>query len=542
MYPDTSTALPAGQKVDQYVVGSVLGRGGFGITYAVRDPILEKDFALKEFFPEGLVYREDKDIKIQSEIDFQWGLKRFYDEARLLAQFNHPNIVTVKRVFQANSTAYILLDFIEGRTLETWLLGLDSPPTQEELDIITFPLLSALAFVHVKDIRHLDIAPDNIMIRASDGEPILLDFGAARLAIKQHSQLVSATIFKPGYAAPEQYTPNIKHYGPWTDIYGLAATLYRSISGKRPVDAPARRIRDELAPAAKVAKGNYRHQFLSALDWALDLQPDRRPQTIDQWHEALFEGSGRKSVHMEVKFHPPESDRHQSSHSQRLQFQPLKPRTDRVEPKQAPDAPVLPANVQVPSNGSSLPHGPPPLPVNSNPADPPLKTQWSNRRWLAPIAMLFILLCTTYAGFELGATTQKRKTTNALLQARQQAIDQLKQMHAQQIESLKESHKNELNKVTTGSSKALHELQEELAITKQRIEESAEQVDLKRGLREANNRDIEQTKQRNREPTTTLANLTQIMCVGVLKHVRKDTKGHGWGDHLAREAAPEVER
>ena len=203
----------------------MLGRGGFGITYLVRDEGLEKDFALKEFFPEDLVRREGTSIRFaakpNSESDYRWGLKKFYDEARLLAQFNHANIVNVRRVFEANNSAYMLLDFVNGSTLENWLQGLDSPPTQEELDLISAPLLSALELVHANRTWHLDISPENVMIRASDGAPILLDFGASRFEIKQHSQLVSALVFKSGYSAPEQYTSNADRYGPWTDIYAF---------------------------------------------------------------------------------------------------------------------------------------------------------------------------------------------------------------------------------------------------------------------------------------------------------------------------------
>lgn len=293
-YQDTSI-LPAGTRVDQYSISKVLGRGGFGITYLVRDEGLEKDFALKEFFPEDLVRREGTSIRFaarpNSESDYKWGLKKFYDEARLLAQFNHPNIVNVRRVFEANSSAYMLLDFVNGSTLENWLKGLDSPPTQEELDLIAGPLLNALELVHANRTWHLDISPENVMIRASDGAPILLDFGASRFEIKQHSHLVSALVFKSGYSAPEQYTSNADRYGPWTDIYAFGATLYRAITGSRPMEATSRQLRDELKPVSQVAKASYRDSFLKAIEWAMKLSPDDRPQAISEWRPSLLEAS-----------------------------------------------------------------------------------------------------------------------------------------------------------------------------------------------------------------------------------------------------------
>jgi tRNA A-37 threonylcarbamoyl transferase component Bud32 len=287
--------LPLGTKIDQYTITRVLGRGGFGITYLVRDEGLDKDFALKEFFPEDLVRREGTSLRFtarpNSESDYKWGLKKFHDEARLLAQFHHANIVNVRRVFEFNNSAYMLLDFVNGSTLEKWLQGLDSPPTQEELDLISAPLLSALELVHANRTWHLDISPENVMIRSSDGAPILLDFGASRFEIKQHSQLVSALVFKSGYSAPEQYTSNAERYGPWTDVYAFGASLYRAISGSRPTEATSRQLRDEQKPAALVAKVEYRDKFLKAIDWAMKLSPDDRPQSIREWRAALLDGS-----------------------------------------------------------------------------------------------------------------------------------------------------------------------------------------------------------------------------------------------------------
>jgi len=293
--PDASV-LPPGTRIDQYVITSLLGRGGFGITYLVRDEALQKDFALKEFFPESLVLREGASIRIRSntnsETEYRWGLRKFFDEARLLVQFNHPNIVSVRRVFEANNSAYMLLDFVDGSTLESWLRGLDSPPTQEELDTIVTPLLSALELVHRNRTWHLDFSPENVMIRRSDGVPVLLDFGASRLEIKQRSHVVSALVFKSGYSAPEQYTSKADRYGPWTDIYAVGATLYRAISGRLPSEAIERQLNDELEPARRVAKGRYRDSFLGAIDWAMQLKPEGRPQSIADWRKSLLEAEG----------------------------------------------------------------------------------------------------------------------------------------------------------------------------------------------------------------------------------------------------------
>jgi serine/threonine protein kinase len=293
-HPLGSATLPPGTKIDQYVVQAVLGRGGFGTTYRVLDEDLQKEFALKEFFPEGLVVRDGQEVRFTGrpdvEKEFQWALKRFYDEARLLAKLSHPSIVATRRVFEANNSAYMLLDLVQGSTFERWLNGLDTPPTQEELELVTDPLLSALELIHQSGIFHLDISPDNIMIRAADGVPILLDFGAARFQFRQRSR-ASISIFKKGYSAPELYTSTTTLMGAWTDIYSLAATLYRAISGQVPIEATTRQMKDEQVLAVHVGEGRYRKEYLRALDWALALRPENRPQSVSEWRAALLEGA-----------------------------------------------------------------------------------------------------------------------------------------------------------------------------------------------------------------------------------------------------------
>ncbi|HEY5829766.1 MAG TPA: protein kinase [Hyphomicrobiaceae bacterium] len=293
MHADDDTALPIGEHVDAYEIVDRLGRGGFGITYKVFDQGLNSHFALKEFFPADLVARDGSALRLlaknRADADYQWARRKFLDEARLLAQLSHPNIVNVCRVLEANNTVYMLLDFIPGGTLESWLQNIGGPPTQEELDLIAGPLLSALELVHHNGMCHLDVAPDNVLIRSSDGAPILLDFGAARLEIKQRSQLVSAMLFKSGYSAPEQYTSSANRYGPWTDIYAAGATLYRAIAGNRPIESTERSLKDRLPPARAIGNGRYRESFLRAIDAALRLPLEARPQTVAAWRAQLLD-------------------------------------------------------------------------------------------------------------------------------------------------------------------------------------------------------------------------------------------------------------
>ena len=299
MHADDDAALPIGEHIDAYEIVDHLGRGGFGITYKVFDQGLNNHFALKEFFPADLVARDGSALKLlaknRADADYQWARRKFLDEARLLAQLSHPNIVNVCRVFEANNTVYMLLDFIPGGTLESWLKGIGGPPTQEEMDLIAGPLLSALELVHHNGMCHLDVAPDNVLIRSSDGAPILLDFGAARLEIKQRSQLVSAMLFKSGYSAPEQYTSSANRYGPWTDIYAAGATLYRAIAGDRPIESTERSLKDQLQPATAIGSGRYREGFLRAIDAALRLPLEARPQTVAAWRAQLL-GAGSNAT------------------------------------------------------------------------------------------------------------------------------------------------------------------------------------------------------------------------------------------------------
>lgn len=279
--------LPPGTRIDHYVVRGVLGSGGFAITYLAEHEVLGKRYAIKEYFPAAFCYRDGVTIHPteQNVATYNWGLDRFTSEARALARFKHPAIVDVASIFEAHGTAYIVLALENGRSLGEWLRQLTRPPTQQELDGIVGPLLGALEEIHKHNLLHRDIAPDNVILR-DDGSPVLIDFGAAREAIRGRSKVMSA-IVKHGYSPPEQYSSRPELQGPWTDIYALAATLYRLITGRMPSESPDRMMKDELKPISGLARGHYRPSFLDGIEQGLRLRIEDRPQTVQEWRRVL---------------------------------------------------------------------------------------------------------------------------------------------------------------------------------------------------------------------------------------------------------------
>jgi len=280
--------LPTGTRIDHYVIREVLGAGGFGITYLAEHEGLGKLYAIKEYFPHAFSYRHGRNVVPTSSSDgtYKWGLERFVTEARALAKFKHPAIVDVASIFEANGTAYIVLDYESGVDMIQWLKELARPPSQEELDRLLAPLLGALEEVHRHHMMHRDISPDNLLIRR-DGRPVLIDFGSARESIRGRARALSA-IVKHGYSPPEQYSSRPELQGPWTDIYALSATLYRAISGKLPPDATERLVRDDIQPLTRLAKTPYRAAFLDAIERGLNVKVEERPQSIVEWREMLF--------------------------------------------------------------------------------------------------------------------------------------------------------------------------------------------------------------------------------------------------------------
>ncbi|MFX1675682.1 serine/threonine-protein kinase [Paraburkholderia sp. A2WS-5] len=281
----THQALPINTRIAEFEIAGLIGEGGFGIVYLAWDTLLRRHVALKEYIPAALAARVagSADVTVRSqrhEDTFRAGLKSFINEAQLLAQFDHHSLVKVYRFWEANGTAYMVMPYYEGVTLKETLRQIGMPPTEAWLRGLLAPLIDALAVLHDAQCFHRDIAPDNIMLLKGSQRPLLLDFGAARRVIGDMTQALTV-ILKPGYAPVEQYAevPSMKQ-GPWTDIYALAAVVYYAIEGKTPPASVGRLMGDTYAPLATTAAGRYGDAFLRAMDHALAVRPEERPQDV----------------------------------------------------------------------------------------------------------------------------------------------------------------------------------------------------------------------------------------------------------------------
>ncbi len=294
--PIDLVALSAGRTIGRYEVVSVLGQGGFGITYRARDAQLGREVAIKEYLPLALAVRQDGITVLPRSTtaaqDFAWGRDRFVAEGRTLASLQDaPGIVRVFDFLEANGTAYIIMQLVQGETLENRMknAGNLSPAA---VDRILWPLLDGLERVHDAGFLHRDIKPANILLDAA-GNPTLIDFGASRAAMADRSTALTA-VFTPGYAAGEQMTS--AKQGPWTDIYGLSATLYHAITGHVPPSAFDRMLDDAYEPLGKMALPGFARGLLAGLDAGLAVRASDRPQTIAGWRPILGQAASPEAA------------------------------------------------------------------------------------------------------------------------------------------------------------------------------------------------------------------------------------------------------
>ncbi len=304
-------ALPIGTRLAEFEIREVLGEGGFGIVYRAFDHSLGVDAALKEYLPAALAYRQDAQTILprsaQHRATFDAGLASFLQEARVIAQFDHPALVRVRRIWEANGTAYMAMAFCPGPTLRAAVRQDPAFATQARLESLLRPLLDGVGRLHARHFYHRDIAPDNIIVRP-DGQPVLIDFGAARTVIGGMTQALTA-VLKPGFAPIEQYADDAQlAQGPWTDVYGFAATLCFAVTGQPPPTAAARALADAMVPLGVRALAGYTPRFLAGIDRGLAVRPQDRPQTLPEFAAALgleLDGEDQRTIIVPRRGMPP---------------------------------------------------------------------------------------------------------------------------------------------------------------------------------------------------------------------------------------------
>ena len=272
----------------KYVVGQVIGAGGFGVTYSAWDTLLDRHVAIKEYMPGEFSTRMPGRTQLtiysgEKETQFNDGMLKFYDESNRLAKFTETaGIVQIYDCFYENNTAYIVMEYLDGMTLAERIEQDGRIPVDEAVQIIA-SVLETLELVHKEKIIHRDIAPNNIFL-TNDGKVKLLDFGAARTATGSHSKSLTV-LYKEGYTAEEQYRSN-GDQGPWTDVYSAAATFYKAVTGITPDGAMERRLKDELKPIRKCGV-KIPSRIEKAVMNALNVSSTKRTQTAGQFRDEL---------------------------------------------------------------------------------------------------------------------------------------------------------------------------------------------------------------------------------------------------------------
>lgn len=291
-------ALQPGARLGEFEVLSLLGVGGFGMVYRAFDHSLMRFVAIKEYLPSALAGRtQGQTLWVRSSADeqsYQAGLASFVNEARLLAQYDHPSLVKVFRFWEANHTAYMVMPLYGGMTLKQARAHMRTPPPEAWLRKVLWSVLGALRVLHDAQMLHRDVSPDNIFLQ-DVGPPVLLDLGAARRAISDRDRQHTA-VLKVNYAPIEQYTDagSDLRQGPWSDLYSLAAVVHGCVCNDTPLPATLRAIRDRMVPFERVARTvqeqfgvEYSAPFVAAMSQALQLRPEDRPQSIDAFAQLL---------------------------------------------------------------------------------------------------------------------------------------------------------------------------------------------------------------------------------------------------------------
>ena len=330
--------LPPGTRLRNYELVSVLGQGAFGITYLARDTLLGRDVAIKEYLPASLAIRSNGTTVVPRTGDdgdtFKWGRDRFLDEARTLVTLEDaPAVVRVYDFLEANGTAYMVMALVRGETLEQRVKR-NGPLDGPLVDRLTRKLLDGLEQVHVSRFLHRDIKPANIIVDPRN-DPTLIDFGASRASIADRTSAMTA-VFTPRYAAVEQLTSD--EQGPWTDIYGLAVTLYFAVTGTPPPTALERLLKDKYVPLSAATREGFRAGLLRGIDAGLAVRAADRPQSVEAWRFFFNDGPGSEAtiVERQPRRPPPLPPPETSPPTEVMLPQPLSP-----PPSQAAETEVM---------------------------------------------------------------------------------------------------------------------------------------------------------------------------------------------------------
>lgn len=291
--PIAPRELPAGTRLHGYRVQRCIGGGGFGVTYLAQESLLNRTVVIKESFPDSICYREEGTLDVLmhdptgGKESYDWAMSNFLREVRLLATLDHPCIAKVYSYFEEHNTAYYVVEYINGVSLDKLAARhaeMGVPIPQSSLFGLMVRLLDALDYLHGRKLLHRDIKPDNILITRA-GLPVIIDFGAAREA---YGDLGNNIVETPGFSPAEQSTPN-GNMGPWTDIYALGATLYYTLTGTCLPPAKQRQIYDTADPLSTNASllSTYHPVLLASIDRAISPQPEHRYQTIADWMQDL---------------------------------------------------------------------------------------------------------------------------------------------------------------------------------------------------------------------------------------------------------------
>ena len=318
--------MPPNTTIGGYSIVRRLSAGGFGVVYLALDTSGQQ-VAIKEYLPASLATRNVGELAPQVQADklslYRLGLKSFFEEGRALAQISHVSVVSVLNFFRENETVYMVMNYLEGATLQDFIVtarNLKKSKVFRESTIRSLfdEILRGLRIVHQHKMLHLDIKPANIFV-TDDDRAVMIDFGAAREVLSKEGNFVRP-MYTPGFAAPEMYRRD-SSMGPWTDIYAIGACIYAAMQGYPPNDAPQRIEKDRLALSLSRLRGVYSDNMIEMVEWCMSLDPLSRPQSVFSLQKELSREGERRYTKLTV------------SEKVRLQFESMRTPDKKDAPK-----------------------------------------------------------------------------------------------------------------------------------------------------------------------------------------------------------------